>query len=145
MLFQKEQVYTIAMPTTCASVQPQLRRPTIESVVPMLTVFPQRRDAVQLVRVLEKLRARDVSQDYTYYGIASPWLQVKCLRVLQYFPPPEDPAVRRSLTEMLKKMISGETASYSVKSQTLLTHGVTRPFVINVWHGMVSCDPNIPS
>ena len=33
--------------------------------------------AVQIVRVLEKLRARDVSQDYTYYGIASPWLQVR--------------------------------------------------------------------
>jgi len=30
----------------------------------------------QIVRLLEKLRARDVSQDYTYYGIASPWLQV---------------------------------------------------------------------
>ena len=70
--------------------------------------------AVQLVRVLEKLRARDVSQDYTYYGIASPWLQVKCLRVLQYFPPPADPAVRHSLTEMLKKIISGEDAGRSV-------------------------------
>ena len=34
-------------------------------------------------------------------------MQVKCLRVLQYFPPPPDPAVRRSLTEMLQKIIKG--------------------------------------
>ena len=26
-----------------------------------------------------------VTRDYTYYGIPSPWLQVKCLRCLQYF------------------------------------------------------------
>lgn len=30
----------------------------------------------KLVAVLDRLKARDVSQDYTYYGLASPWLQV---------------------------------------------------------------------
>ena len=41
-------------------------------------------------------------------------MQVKCLRVLQYFPPPPDPAVRRSLTEMLQKIIKGAYCSHAL-------------------------------
>lgn len=33
----------------------------------------------RLVSILGRMRARDVGPDYTYYGIASPWLQVPCL------------------------------------------------------------------
>lgn len=33
----------------------------------------------RLVRVLARMRAREVGDDYTYYGIASPWLQVRRL------------------------------------------------------------------
>lgn len=61
----------------------------------------------RLVHLLERLKARDVSQDYTYYGIASPWLQVRALRVLQYFPPPEDPATLRTLSDTLKRILAG--------------------------------------
>jgi AP-2 complex subunit alpha len=31
---------------------------------------------------------RDFSLDYIYYKVPTPWLQVKCLRLLQYYPPP---------------------------------------------------------
>ena len=31
----------------------------------------------KLVKLLERLKNREVSPDYTYYGIASPWLQVQ--------------------------------------------------------------------
>lgn len=31
----------------------------------------------RLVRILARMRAREVGDDYTYYGIASPWLQVR--------------------------------------------------------------------
>ena len=31
----------------------------------------------RLVALLERCRARDVTPDYTYYGIASPWLQAR--------------------------------------------------------------------
>jgi len=72
-----------------------------------------------------------VGADYHYYGIPSPWLQarrgrppppalagcvsadagaarqVKCLRVLQYFPPPEDAGVLRALTAVLRRIIAG--------------------------------------
>ena len=29
----------------------------------------------------------DVSQDYIYYKVPCPWIQVKLLRLMQYFPP----------------------------------------------------------
>eukprot|EP00884_Botryococcus_braunii_P018832 jgi/Botrbrau1/5632/Bobra.55_1s0021.1 len=61
----------------------------------------------RIVRILDRLKNKEVSNDYTYYGIPSPWLQVKCLRVLQYFPPPEDPEVLKTLTDVLKKIITG--------------------------------------
>jgi len=58
-----------------------------------------------LVKILERMRNREVPQDYTYYGIASPWLQVKCLRTLQYFPTPTDPHVVKSLVETVKRIL----------------------------------------
>ena len=53
------------------------------------------------------MKKREVQPDYTYYGIASPWLQVKCLRVLQYFPITDDPALLNILLEILRKIITG--------------------------------------
>lgn len=35
--------------------------------------------------------------------------QVKTLRLLQYFPPPEDRPVLRTLNELLRKIITGES------------------------------------
>lgn len=60
------------------------------------------------VKILERLaRNQDVPQEYTYYGIPSPWLQVKTMRVLQYFPTIEDPNTRRSLFEVLQRILMG--------------------------------------
>ena len=56
--------------------------------------------------ILERLGKKEVRNDYTYYQIPSPWLQIKCMRVLQYFPPPEDPALRKPLTEVLRRTIA---------------------------------------
>lgn len=41
--------------------------------------------------------------EYTYYRIASPWVQTKCLRFLQYFKEPEDAAweTMKSILDML--------------------------------------------
>uniref|UniRef100_A0A453JDF5 Clathrin/coatomer adaptor adaptin-like N-terminal domain-containing protein n=1 Tax=Aegilops tauschii subsp. strangulata TaxID=200361 RepID=A0A453JDF5_AEGTS len=53
------------------------------------------------VRILERMaRNQDIPQEYTYYGIPSPWLQVKAMRALQYFPTIEDPSARRALFEV---------------------------------------------
>ena len=64
----------------------------------------------RMVHILERLKARDVSQDYTYYGLASPWLQIRVLRVLQYFPPPEDPTVLKALHDTLQRTLAGNEA-----------------------------------
>ncbi|KAL1954098.1 hypothetical protein VTO42DRAFT_1753 [Malbranchea cinnamomea] len=36
----------------------------------------------------------DISADYYYYKVPCPWIQVKLLRLLQYYPPSEDTHVR---------------------------------------------------
>lgn len=45
-------------------------------------------------------------QDYTYYFVPAPWLSVKLLRLLQNYPPPEDPAVKTRLTECLETILN---------------------------------------
>ncbi|KAE8673674.1 AP-2 complex subunit alpha-2 [Hibiscus syriacus] len=60
------------------------------------------------VKILERLaKNQDVPQEYTYYGIPSPWLQVKTMRALQYFPTIEDPNTRRTLFEVLQRILMG--------------------------------------
>lgn len=60
------------------------------------------------VKILERLaRNQDIPQEYTYYGIPSPWLQVKTMRALQYYPTVEDPNTRRALFEVLQRILMG--------------------------------------
>ena len=40
-------------------------------------------------------------EDYGYHFVVAPWLSVKLLRFLQYFPPPEDALIRSRLNEAL--------------------------------------------
>ena len=35
-------------------------------------------------------------------------VQVKCLRVLQYFPPPDDPVVAKQLNTILRQIVTCE-------------------------------------
>ncbi|KAJ3206516.1 hypothetical protein HDU83_000366 [Entophlyctis luteolus] len=44
---------------------------------------------------------KDYSPEYVYYKIPVPWLQVKLLRLLQYFPGPADIQVHQRLNEVL--------------------------------------------
>ncbi|KAI1341873.1 Adaptor protein complex AP-2 alpha subunit [Xylariaceae sp. FL0016] len=48
----------------------------------------------------------DFSADYLYYKVPCPWLQVKLLRLLQYFPPSEDSHVREMIRESLQKILN---------------------------------------
>ncbi|KAK3988172.1 putative AP-2 complex subunit alpha [Cladorrhinum sp. PSN332] len=43
--------------------------------------------------------------DYLYYKVPCPWIQVKLLRLLQYFPPSEDSHVREMIRQSLQKML----------------------------------------
>ena len=70
--------------------------------------------ASRVVKVLERVtKGVDVPKDYTYYAIPSPWLQVKTMRVLHYFDPPEDPEVMAALNSVLASILG---KSETVKS-----------------------------
>ncbi|KAI1712702.1 AP-2 complex subunit alpha-2 [Ditylenchus destructor] len=45
-------------------------------------------------------------QDYTYYFVPAPWLCVKLLRLLQNYPPPEEPGNRARLLEVLEGILN---------------------------------------
>jgi len=66
-------------------------------------------------RVLATLNfAKDRFMDYRYYHTLCPWLQVKVLRVLQYFPPPSDKQVLQKLNEVLVKVLTKTEVTKSV-------------------------------
>ncbi|KAI0756979.1 Adaptor protein complex AP-2 alpha subunit [Daedaleopsis nitida] len=43
---------------------------------------------------------------YAYYKVPIPWLQVKLLRLLQYYPPSEDPTIQAMLQEVLQTIMN---------------------------------------
>lgn len=65
------------------------------------------------VKAAQKLRKvvvdQEYSGDYVYYKIPNPWLQVKLLRLLQYFPPSEDTHVRDLMRESLQRILHNAT------------------------------------
>lgn len=48
----------------------------------------------------------DYTNDYLYYKVPCPWIQVKLLRLLQYFAPSEDSHVREMIRESLQKILN---------------------------------------
>ncbi|PNH05778.1 AP-2 complex subunit alpha-1 [Tetrabaena socialis] len=66
----------------------------------------------RVIKVLERLvRERErIPPEYLYYGIPSPWLQARCLRALQLFPPPDSAAERKSLHDVLQNIIAQTSA-----------------------------------
>ncbi|MCJ1431112.1 hypothetical protein MMC27_000463 [Xylographa pallens] len=47
----------------------------------------------------------DIQPDYLYYKVPCPWVQVKLLRLLQYFPPSDDTSVRELIRECLQQIL----------------------------------------
>ncbi|MCJ1243317.1 hypothetical protein MMC30_000514 [Trapelia coarctata] len=47
----------------------------------------------------------DIAPDYLYYKVPCPWIQVKFLRLLQYFPPSEDTSIRELIRESLQQIL----------------------------------------
>ncbi|RMZ88527.1 hypothetical protein DV736_g4245, partial [Chaetothyriales sp. CBS 134916] len=47
----------------------------------------------------------DLSPDYFYYNVPCPWIQVKLLKLLQYYPPSEDSHVRAIIRESLSTIL----------------------------------------
>ena len=61
------------------------------------------------VKAAQRLRKividHEYSGDYVYYKVPCPWLQVKLLRLLQYFPPSEDTHIRQLMRDSLQVIL----------------------------------------
>ncbi|KAI0322331.1 Adaptor protein complex AP-2 alpha subunit [Amylostereum chailletii] len=66
--------------------------------------------AVCYQKAVDRLHRLVVQQEYaatySYYKVPSPWLQVKLLRLLQYYEPSEDAAIRSTLHETLETIMN---------------------------------------
>ncbi|KAL8947348.1 MAG: hypothetical protein Q9222_006360 [Ikaeria aurantiellina] len=47
----------------------------------------------------------DIAPDYVYYKVPSPWIQVKFLRLMQYYTPSEDTHVRNLIRESVQQIL----------------------------------------
>lgn len=47
----------------------------------------------------------ECTEGYYYYKVPCPWIQVKLLKLLQYYPPPEDSHIRKLIREALQKIM----------------------------------------
>lgn len=47
----------------------------------------------------------ECAEGYFYYKVPCPWIQVKLLKLLQYYPPPEDSHIRKLIREALQKIM----------------------------------------
>lgn len=47
----------------------------------------------------------DCAADYLYYKVPCPWIQVKLLKLLQYYPPSEDTHIRRLIRDALTNIM----------------------------------------
>jgi AP-2 complex subunit alpha len=66
--------------------------------------------AVSYTKAVDRLNRlvveHEYSATYAYYRVPSPWLQVKLLRLLQYYPPPEDQSIRSVLHQVLQTIMN---------------------------------------
>jgi len=71
----------------------------------------------KVIQLLKKIAInKEFPKEYTYYHIACPWLQVKLLKFLRYFPPPDDSQGGQVLNEILNAIFS---QSESAKAGTV--------------------------
>lgn len=74
----------------------------------------------KVITIMERLtRNTDIPPEYLYYGIPSPWLQVKCMRILQYFPTPEDPALLDAQLTAVRNILKTQSVKNLNKNNAL--------------------------
>jgi len=56
-------------------------------------------------RMAKIILDEDYSPDYIYYKVPVPWLQIKCLRLLQYYPPTEDVTLRNTIFNVIGQIL----------------------------------------
>lgn len=80
---------------------------------------------------------RDFPDDYLYYNIANPWLQVKLLRFLGYYPSTDDRSSRQRLSEVLRKILDmvdtakGQTVNHKNSLNAVLFEAIDLTVSLN--------------
>ena len=71
-----------------------------------------------LIKALGKVTSANASReygpDYAYYSVMCPWVQIKLLRLLQYFPKPDDAEQLQKLTDILERILSDSQVQKNV-------------------------------
>ncbi|KAG6336574.1 hypothetical protein ID866_2512 [Astraeus odoratus] len=57
-------------------------------------------------RLYRLVMEHEYSATYAYYKVPAPWLQVKLLRLLQYYPPTDDATIKNTLVEVLRTIMA---------------------------------------
>jgi AP-2 complex subunit alpha len=86
-----------------------------------------------LAKLTHPNAAGEFGAEYVYHKTVNPWLQVKLLRLLQYYPPPEKEEVARRLEDALAKIIN-ETAMQKHVNANNAAHAVLFEAVNYVIH-----------
>lgn len=79
--------------------------------------------ANQAILILSKIiLGKDFPRQYVYYNVSNPWLQVKLLRFLRYYPPTEDSNMLRKLYTLLDRILgsAGSAKNQSVNYKNAL-------------------------
>ncbi|KAK0526320.1 hypothetical protein OC834_004842 [Tilletia horrida] len=56
-------------------------------------------------RMAKVILDEDYPTDYIYYKVPVPWLQIKCLRLLQYYPPTEDVTLKNTILKVIGRIL----------------------------------------
>lgn len=92
----------------------------------LVSYDPEPYEAVvdKTIHLMHSLRFnRERYSDYKYYHTINPWLQVKLLRLLQYFHPAREEVLSRKLVESLTNIISKTEVTKSVNKNNA-DHGI---------------------
>ena len=85
---------------------------------------------------------RECSKEYIYYRTPCPWLQVKLLRYLQYYPPPEEKNLLNKLHDILDRIVTKTEVTQSVNKNNadhaILFEAINVIIHLNL-HGFVFC------
>lgn len=66
----------------------------------------------KLIYILSTIH--DYATDYLYYRTPSPWLQIKILKILRLFQPPEDEEILRAINDVLVNLVTGTEVGSNV-------------------------------
>ncbi|CAI6340014.1 unnamed protein product [Periconia digitata] len=82
---------------------------SVTSLVMALVQDNQEQYKGSYVKAADRLKRividNECAEGYFYYKVPCPWIQVKLLKLLQYYPPPEDSHIRKLIRDSLQRIM----------------------------------------